>query len=318
MQKWKDVLRSNFTDLKKLLAYLEIEDSFKFLPSPRFRLNVPMRLAEKMAKGELNDPLLKQFVPFKEEGEVRPGFEADPVQDQSFVKTEKLLQKYSQRALVISTSACAMHCRYCFRQNFPYESERKDFHQEVEVVANNPMIKEVILSGGDPLSLPDSKLKPLLMALDEIPHVKRIRFHSRFVVGIPERVDDSFLSLLSSLKTQVWFVTHINHAKELDDDIFAALKRLQRLGIPVMNQAVLLKGVNDSVQALKELSDALADNGVVFYYLHQLDRVKGAHHFEVDRPLGKQLIHELQALGSGYQVPKYVEEIAGESSKTLI
>lgn len=318
MQKWQEVLKSNFTSLEALLAFLEIEGDEELLPSPLFRINVPARLARKMAKGSLDDPLFRQFVPFKEELKVVEGFREDPVGDRGFVKTERLIKKYSQRALIISTSACAMHCRYCFRQNFPYEAGAVSFEESLEVVRRTPEIKEVILSGGDPLSLPDHRLGPLLTALDEIPHVKRIRFHSRYPIGIPERVDASFLNLLAGIKTQIFFVTHANHPRELDEEVLEAFKAIRKLGIPVLNQSVLLKGVNDDLEVLKALSERLADNGILFYYLHQLDRVKGAHHFEVDRAFGKELVSALQKEASGYQVPKYVEEIAGEPSKTLI
>lgn len=317
---WKTVLRTNFTNIEKLALFLELsqEDKSRLLSHSKFILNLPLRLASKIKKGTLDDPLLRQFVPLDLETEVNPQFVADPVQDFTFVKTEKLLQKYQTRALVISTSACAMHCRYCFRQNFPYETERKGFEEELKQIRENTSLQEIILSGGDPLSLSDEILGSLLNELDAIPHIKRIRFHSRFPIGIPERIDASFLSLVSSLKKQIWFVTHANHAAELDQDVLGAFKALQKLGATVMNQAVLLKGVNDSVEALRKLAETLGDNGIVFYYLHQLDRVQGAAHFEVEEKQGLEIIKELQASASGYLVPKYVQEIAGKPSKTYV
>jgi EF-P beta-lysylation protein EpmB len=320
MESWQTVLRTNFTRMEPLCDFLELspEDRKALSLKNRFVLNVPYRLAKKMAKGTLQDPLLRQFVPLMEEKIVQEGFFQEPVKDTRFAKSEKLIQKYQGRSLIISTSACAMHCRYCFRQNFPYETERKGFAAELQTLEQDPSIKEVILSGGDPLSLPTPQLASLLHALDALPHLKRIRFHTRFPIGIPERIDAEFLTLLASLTKQVWFVIHANHPLELDEEVLAALKSIQKLGIPVLNQAVLLKGVNDNLETLQALSDLLADNGILFYYLHQLDRVSGAQHFEVDPEIGKQLITQLHARASGYQVPKFVQEIPGEPGKTSL
>jgi KamA family protein len=176
----------------------------------------------------------------------------------------------------------------------------------------------VILSGGDPLSLPDRILETLLNKLSSIPHVRRIRFHTRFPIGIPERINDSFLELIGRLRPQVWFVIHVNHPRELDPDILLALKNLQKLGIPILNQSVLLKGINDTSEVLNELCELLIDQGILPYYLHQLDRVQGAAHFEVSEERGGQLIREVTRHLSGYGVPKYVKEISGEISKTLL
>lgn len=320
MEPWQAILRTNFTRMEPLCDFLELsaEDRKALSLKNAFVLNVPHRLAKKMAKGTLNDPLLRQFVPLAEEGVSQDGFMEEPVKDTRFAKSEKLIQKYEGRSLIISTSACAMHCRYCFRQNFPYETERKGFSNELQALEQDPSIKEVILSGGDPLSLSTSALTSLLQALEAVPHLKRIRFHTRFPIGIPERIDDAFLTLLASLKKQVWFVIHANHPLELDPDVLSALKAVQKLGIPVLNQAVLLKGVNDDLETLQALSDRLADNGILFYYLHQLDRVKGAAHFEVDPQSGKALVSALHRQSSGYQVPKFVQEIPGEPGKTAI
>lgn len=320
MESWQAILRTNFTRMEALCDFLELssEDRKALSLKNRFVLNVPYRLAEKMAKGTLNDPLLRQFVPLIEETGVHDGFIEEPVSDTRFAKSEKLIQKYEGRSLIISTSACAMHCRYCFRQNFPYETERKGFVSELQALEQDPSIKEVILSGGDPLSLPTPALTSLLQALDAVPHLKRIRFHTRFPIGIPERIDAPFLTLLASLKKQVWFVIHANHPLELDLDVLSALKSVQKLGIPVLNQAVLLKGVNDNPETLQALSDRLADSGILFYYLHQLDRVKGAAHFEVHPETGKALVSALHRRSSGYQVPKFVQEIPGEPGKTSL
>jgi EF-P beta-lysylation protein EpmB len=218
--------------------------------------------------------------------------------------------------LLICTSACAMHCRYCFRQNFDYETENKGFAEELAMIAEDSSLHEILLSGGDPLSLSNTSLKALIEALAKIPHLKRLRFHTRFPIGIPERIDDEFLDILEKTRFQTWFVIHTNHPQELDKDIFQALKKVQKLGIPVLNQTVLLKGVNDNLETLKKLCETLVDQGILPYYLHQLDRVQGSHHFEVAEERGHELIEELLKEIAGYAVPKYVREISGEPSKT--
>lgn len=317
---WKAVLRQNLTRLEQLTDFLELDDEQKahLLARPSFAINVPLRLAKKIAKGTLEDPILRQFVPFKDETIADPAYLADPVGDCGSMRTAKLLHKYEGRVLLVCTSACAMHCRYCFRQHYDYAVQEKSFAAELEIIAADPSIHEVILSGGDPLSLSDARLAEIILPLNAMPHIKRIRFHTRFPIGIPERIDESFLALIQQSDKQVVFVIHVNHARELDADIIDALKALQRLGCMMLNQSVLLKGVNDNVGTLKELCETLADNGVVPYYLHQLDRVQGAAHFEVEEEQGRALVRELAKVLPGYAVPKYVREIAGEPSKTLL
>jgi len=317
---WRKVQRENFTRIEPLLDFLECSSEIrqKVLERPGFALNLPRRLAEKIEKNNLNDPLFRQFVPMKEEQSLIPGFLNDPVQDQSFRKTKKVLHKYKGRALIVATSACAMHCRYCFRQNFPYETEEKGFDQELAYIAEDRSLSEVVLSGGDPLSLSDGTLAALFTSLDAITHIKRIRFHTRFPIGIPERIDDSFLDLLAASSKQIFFIVHVNHPRELDGDILSALKKIQSLGIPVLNQSVLLKGVNDDEKTLLALSEALIDGGVLPYYLHQLDPVIGAGHFAVDEERGPQLIRYVQENLSGFGVPRLVREEPGLPSKTFI
>lgn len=317
---WRSVQKTNITSFKELISFLELSDSVvsQLDLKPKFALNLPRRLAEKMAKNDPTDPLFLQFVPLKKELAEQNGFVQDPVHDSTFVKEKKLLQKYQSRVLLLATSACAMHCRFCFRQNFPYETGYRGFDTEIEHIQNDSCIEEVILSGGDPLSLSDAILDELLQKLNAIEHLKRIRFHSRFPIGIPERIDDGFINVLKKVSKQIWFVLHSNHPNEFDGDVWAAMKRLQCLGIAVLNQTVLLKEVNDSVDILQSLFQELVNHGITPYYLHQLDRVKGAGHFEVPVQTGKELIDTLTANMSGYAVPKYVQEIAGRHSKTAI
>lgn len=316
---WRQLQKKNFTKLKALVQFLELSDEQEkaLLRRPSFPLNIPIRLAEKIEKGNLNDPLLLQFLPTDDELQKRAGFDDAPVKDELFCKSPRLLCKYPGRALLLLTSACAMHCRYCFRQNFPY-SASDHFEKELQLIAEDQTLSEIILSGGDPLSLSDNALSLLIDELNAISHLKRLRFHTRFPIGIPERVTSSFLRILQKSRLQIWFVVHINHPKELDKEVSAALGNVRRLGIPVLNQAVLLKGVNDDITTLSELSLRLADEGISFYYLHQLDKVTGSHRFEVKAQRGIELIEQLRACSSGYAVPNYVREIPGKQAKTPV
>ena len=311
MHKWRQIQKENFTSWEKLADFLELP---RAPIDTSFPLNLPKRLAEKIDKGTFDDPILRQFLPTLAEKKNSPLELLDPVGDLPAQKCPKLLHKYRGRALLVTTSACAMHCRYCFRQNFPYE-KTSDFSSEIAYIASDPTIHEVILSGGDPLSLSDKNLTSLLISLAEIPHLKLIRFHSRFPIGIPERITPELITLFASLPQQVIFVIHCNHANELDPEIITALKSLN---VPLLNQSVLLKNINDDPETLQTLCLTLAQNGILPYYLHQLDPVAGTSHFEVAKERGLALIEELRNSLPGYAVPKYVQEIAGEESKTLL
>lgn len=317
---WRLIQKDNFTKISDLADFLELSYELKarLLQKPNFALNLPRRLAQKISKNTLHDPLLRQFVPLIEEADSSDGFVSDPVQDQSFKQTNKLLKKYKTRALLLSTSACAMHCRYCFRQNFPYQTEQPGFDEEISYLKNNSDISEIILSGGDPLSLSDEALKQLFERLETIPHIKRIRFHTRFLIGIPERITPTFLDILVSSSKQLFVIIHSNHPKEIDTDVTDALKKIQLLGIPTLNQSVLLKGVNDEENTLLALSETLINSGVIPYYLHQLDPVKGTAHFAVSDERANELIRFLQENLSGFGIPKLVREEPGKMSKTLI
>ncbi len=317
---WRRIQLQNFHSWEKLALFLQLQDPYKdeLLQKSSFPLNLPYRLAEKIAKNTLEDPILKQFVPLKKELILNENFVLDPVQDASFRKESKLIHKYQGRALLVTSSACAMHCRYCFRKNFSYETKRKDFEEELKTLENDTSISELILSGGDPLSLSNEDLKNLLTSLIPLTHIKRVRFHTRFPIGIPERIDEEFLSILEKIPKQFFFTIHTNHPKELDADIFSALKKVARLGIPLLNQTVLLQGVNDSVPVLEELFSLLSDHGIIPYYLHHLDPVTGTTHFATSEDQGKDLMRQLSKKLSGYSLPKYVKEVPGQSSKTPI
>lgn len=320
MALWREIQRENFTRIPPLLDFLEIEEIHRkrILSSPRFPLNLPRRLARKIGKNTMDDPILRQFVPLVEERVWAPGFTPEPLQDSSFRKSKKLLQKYNDRVLLISTSSCAMNCRFCFRQNFPYEKEKIGFEEELAHLSRDSSISEVILSGGDPLSLSDAALSSLFMRLSAIPHLERIRFHSRFPIGIPERIDASFLSILARVRKQIFFVIHCNHPRELDPEVIASLKDIASLGIPLLNQSVLLKGVNDDPKILIELSRTLTNAGIIPYYLHELDPVEGTSHFALPKEVGPELIRAVREGISGYGVPRLVREEPGHPSKTFI
>lgn len=317
---WRQIMRQNFTNWSKLADFLELdaEQRTHILVKTRFPLNLPVRLADKIKKGTLDDPILRQFLPTVDEEIVIPGFAKDPVGDDRVRCAPKLLHKYQGRVLLVCTSACAMHCRYCFRQNFDYEVQEKAFDKELAIIAADPSINEVILSGGDPLSLSNELLEDLLIRLGAIPHIRKVRFHTRFPVGIPERIDAGFIGMVRDSKLKIFIVIHANLAQELDDEVIAALTALRQAGAILLNQSVLLRGVNDSVEALQALCERLVDSGILPYYLHQLDRVQGAGHFEVTEGEGKALMRELAMRVPGYALPRYAKEIAGEPGKTLI
>ena len=282
---------------------------------------VPLSFLQRMEPGNPRDPLLLQVLATASEDQTVAGFIADPVGDGASRTVPGLLQKYVGRALLIATGACAVHCRYCFRREYPYHEEPRrseDWKPAMEAIATDPTITEVILSGGDPLMLNDDQLRVLCEQIDAVPHVERIRIHSRLPIVLPDRVNSEFLSLLTSLRSQAVVVVHANHGNEIVNDCRDALRSMVGTGIPVLNQAVLLRDINDSVDAMESLCRRLVNIGVMPYYLHQLDRVQGAAHFEVAREIGLKLIQELSARLPGYAVPKFVEEVAGEPNKTSI
>jgi EF-P beta-lysylation protein EpmB len=245
-------------------------------------------------------------------------FTTDPVGDRLAKRTPGLLHKYNGRVLLVTTGACAIHCRYCFRRHYPYaETPRgiEAWQPALAAVADDDSVHEVILSGGDPLTLVDSLLAELTIRLAEIPHLRRLRLHTRLPVLIPERVTDDLLSWLRGTRLVPWVVVHVNHPAELDKPVGEALTRLIDAGIPVLNQAVLLRGVNDDLETLVELSERLIQLRVMPYYLHQLDRVAGAAHFEVPVEMGRVLIEQMRARLPGYAVPRYVEEVLGAPYK---
>ncbi len=321
---WQHELRKAFARPADLLEFLQLDSSLPALQLERLRdfpLRVPYGFAARMKKGDARDPLFLQVWPQAREAEMVPGFSQDAVGDLHKLKPGGLIHKYQGRALVVATGACAVNCRYCFRRHFPYSdalAARGHWQETLRQLAEDPSIEEVILSGGDPLSLSDEKLAELVAGLDALPQLRRLRIHTRQPVVLPERVDENLLEWLRGTRLQVAVVIHANHANELDDTVEAALRRLRDSGAILLNQAVLLKGVNDSVTSLEDLSKRLFECGVLPYYLHMLDRVEGAAHFEIPLEEATALMQVLSSQLSGYLVPRLVREDAGAPSKTLL
>ncbi|MCA8995999.1 MAG: EF-P beta-lysylation protein EpmB [Planctomycetaceae bacterium] len=323
---WQKSLSEAIRSRSELLRHVHLESliSDSCSADQDFPVVVPLSYIRRMRTGDPRDPLLLQVLPTELENRASPGShsgERDPTVDLAIKTAPGLLHKYHGRALLIAHGSCAVHCRYCFRRHYPYGDDPKsltDWQPALDAILSDNSLHEIILSGGDPLLLSDGRLKGLLDRLAEIPHVRRLRIHSRLPIVLPDRVTRGLLDCLRGTRFQTFVVVHANHAHELVDDCETALQQLIRSGIPVLNQAVLLRKVNDSVEALAELCERCIDLGVMPYYLHQLDRVRGAVHFEVDPHLGLQLISELRARLPGYAVPRYVREIPGERSKTVI
>lgn len=316
-QLWRDAVRDP-RELLSLLGLDRLADRVSAEAAGQFPLRVPRGFVARMRHGDPGDPLLRQVLPLDDEMQVVPGFALDAVGDTAARAGTGIIQKYQGRALLVATGSCAVHCRYCFRRHFPYAEEtaaRDGWREAVALIRADPGIDEVLLSGGDPLSLATSKLAELTDALAGIAHLKRLRIHSRLPVVLPERVDDALLEWLAALPWPVAFVIHANHANEFDTSVDAALLRLRQAGAQLLNQAVLLRGVNDSVDALADLSERSFAAGVLPYYLHQLDRVQGVAHFEVEDAQALALHGALAARLSGYLVPRLVREIPGDTGK---
>jgi EF-P beta-lysylation protein EpmB len=286
-----------------------------------FELFVPRPFLSRIRRGDLSDPLLRQVLPTKVETLPVAGFGPDPVLDQKSTIASGLIQKYQGRVLLIAATRCAVNCRYCFRREFPYETAPHGITQwktSLQRIAGDPSIEEVILSGGDPLMLVDESLGELIAEIEQISHVRRLRIHTRLPVMIPTRITAALLNILTSSRLVPFMVLHINHAQEIDEAVVQAIARLTDHGIPVLNQSVLLAGVNDNADVLHDLCQLLVNLRVIPYYLHQLDRVQGAAHFEVPIEQGKKIMYQLHARLPGYAVPRYVIDDGSPDGKTII
>ena len=320
--RWQHAWREAVTEPHELLELVGLGHlAAELLPASAtgFAMRVPRAFIARMRHGDPTDPLLRQVLPLAAELDEVPGFGIDAVGDLSSRVGAGVLHKYQGRALLIATGSCAVNCRYCFRRHFPYAQETAATNRWREAIAHiraDATIEEVILSGGDPLALATAKLAELTEALRDVPHLRRLRIHTRLPIVLPERVDEELLTWLGQLSWPVAVVLHANHANELDESVAQACARLRGVGASLLNQSVLLRGINDDADTLAALSQRLFACGVLPYYLHQLDRVAGAAHFAVDDARARGLIDSLRGHLSGYLVPRLVREIAGESAKT--
>lgn len=327
--RWRRLLAQGVGSVGELLELLELDPATvggaARDPHP-FPLKVPRGFVARMRKGDPRDPLLLQVLPRAVEDRSAAGFSQDPLGESGASPRAGLLHKYRGRALWVVTGACAIHCRYCFRRHFPYDGHvgMERWERALEHLAADPSISEVILSGGDPLVLSDRKLASLAERIAALGHVRRLRIHTRLPVVLPERVDAPLLEWLTGIgrgdrlqpeQVRPVVVIHANHPQEIDPTVTAALRRLVDAGVTVLNQAVLLAGVNDDEDALAELSERLFEAGVLPYYLHALDRVQGAAHFEVPEERARELVGGLAARLPGYLVPRWVREVEGAPAK---
>ncbi|MBF0784619.1 EF-P beta-lysylation protein EpmB [Muribacter muris] len=320
---WLVDLAEAFRDPLELLAYLEL-DSHEFQQDIQarklFALRVPRPFAAKMQKKARNDPLFLQAMSHQDEFLAAEGFVQDPLAEQQS-PAPNILHKYHNRLLFMLKNSCAINCRYCFRRHFPYQvvkSGKASWQQSLDYIAAHTELEEVILSGGDPLMAKDHELDWVITALEQLPHIRTLRIHSRLPVVIPNRITDTLCQRLASSRLNIVLVTHINHANEIDDIFQHKMQKLKQAGVTLLNQSVLLKGVNNDAEILKALSDKLFQYGILPYYLHLLDKVEGASHFYIDDAQAFEIYKRLQRISSGYLVPKLAREIPFEPNKTLM
>lgn len=323
-QTWKKIFAESVTSLSQLCEILELDlSTFQSYDTAQstFPLRVPRGFIERMQKGDRQDPLLLQVLPLAQESEVVQGYSIDPLQEKKHNPLPGVLHKYHGRVLFTLAGECAVHCRYCFRRHFPYNENRigkKGWDRVLQYIRDDHSIAEVILSGGDPLLVSDSYLEKFVEELEAISHVQRLRIHSRLPIVIPERITSELTELLIGTRLQTVLVVHANHAREIDTSIKTAFSKLRNSQVTLLNQSVLLRGVNDSVPALVDLSKALFDAGILPYYLHRLDKVQGSAHFEVAAQQMQAIYRGVLKSLPGYLVPKLVSEQAGLPHKMLI
>ncbi len=313
--------KAYYTDPLELLKQLDLTPQQMFFSADaakEFRFKVPASYVDKIESGDPDDPLLKQIFPVQNELEPSAAYSKDPLEESNSLCQPGLLQKYDGRALMLVTPSCAINCRYCFRRHYPYDDQGHlwgSIKKNVQLIRQDPSIKEVILSGGDPLSLSNARLTELISMLELIPHIKRLRFHSRFPIVEPGRINDELLQALSNNRFQIIMVLHINHAQEMGSDTQISIEKLRKKNVILLNQSVLLKGVNDNVETLRQLSELLIEHHIIPYYLHMLDKVQGSAHFEVSDSHASRIYQQLRDALPGYMLPRLVREIAGEKSK---
>ena len=318
---WQKILANSITKPAELFSMLELDHTL--LPASLkacllFKLKVPSPFIQRMRMRDVSDPLLMQVLPVKQESEVISGFSCDPLLESNQIPVEGLIHKYKGRVLVMSSSVCAVNCRFCFRRHFSYEENQlneKRLDDIVSYIGQDDSIKEVILSGGDPLILSDRRLSELIQCFARLAHVKTVRIHTRLPIMIPQRISDDLLHAVTHDRLKTVVVLHCNHGNEVDSAVKTACQKMARAGLTLLSQAVLLKGINDNATALLYLHERLFDCGVIPYYLHLLDKVQGAAHFDVMESSAKKIMSQLRALSPGYLVPRLVREIAGRPFK---
>ncbi len=318
--RWQQELAQAIRRPELLLRALEIDNHDLFRHKPNFEMLVPQSYVARIRKSDPRDPLLLQVLPQHGETVLSSGYAADPVGDLAAMASPGLIHKYQGRVLLLLTGACAIHCRYCFRQHFPYSANvrRTRWDDWLATIRADSSIHEVIFSGGDPLNLDDARLAELALQLAEIPHLRTLRIHSRLPVVLPSRVTEELLSWLTGTRLRLVMVVHANHPQEIDGEVAGALRRIKAAGVLLLNQSVLLRAINDSPETLAALSYALFEADTLPYYLHLLDRVQGARHFEVPEDEALGLMQALRARLPGYLLPRLVKEQAGEQGKTPI
>ncbi len=320
---WQKELANVITDPKTLLELLDIPpENYQqhFAARKLFPVRVPRPLLSRIKKGDINDPILKQVMPLDVEFSITDGYVEDPLEEHDTV-APGLLHKYKHRVLMMVKTGCAINCRYCFRRHFPYADNSPNkarWQQALSYIQNHQEINEVIFSGGDPLMASDEHLQWLIDEIEKTPHIRRLRIHTRLPIVIPQRITPALVKTLSSTILKVTVVFHINHANEIDESVIQAIEPLRAARIPLFNQSVLLKGINDKANTLAALSERLFDIGIQPYYLHLFDKVQGVAHFDISEEVAKKIILQLMAILPGFLMPKLVREIAGESSKTPI
>ena len=323
-EKWQKDLKNVIKTNKELTNFANIEQKFTdtLQENPKFKLKAPQSFLTNVNIKNISDPLLLQVLPLKEELIEDEGYSDNPLQEDKFSKIPGLIHKYKSRVLLIITGACAIHCRYCFRREFPYNQNilsKANIYKALDYIKKDENINEVIFSGGDPLIANDEYLQEIAESIQKIQHIKSLRFHTRIPVVLPSRITDKFIKWVTNLKLNIVIVIHCNHPNELNNEAIKALKKISDNHITLLNQSVLLKNVNDNANTLKELSEKLFYEAKVMpYYIHMLDKVKGSKHFEVSVEKAKNIYKELQSMLPGYLVPKLAQEIPNKPNKTLI
>ena len=320
---WQKELANVITDPKTLLELVDISPEMyqhHFAARKLFPVRVPRPLISRIKKGDINDPILKQVMPLDLEFSITEGYNEDPLEEHDTV-APGLLHKYKHRVLMMVKTGCAINCRYCFRRHFPYADNSPNkarWQQALTYIEQHNEINEVIFSGGDPLMASDEHLQWLITEIEKIPHINRLRIHTRLPIVIPQRITPALVNTLRTTRLKPVIVFHVNHANEIDNDVAEALEPLISARIPLFNQSVLLKGINNNAQILAQLSERLFDIGIQPYYLHLFDKVQGVAHFDLTETEAKEITLQLMAILPGYLMPKLVREIAGEANKTPI